>query len=187
MSLTRKFLLAMGIEEEKVDEIVKAHSETVTGLKDEIEKYKESESQLEEVKAELAKTKEKLKTAGDDAKYKAKYEEIKADFEEYKQDIEKKATKASKEKAFTDILKEVGIGEKRIAKILAVSGKEIDAIEFDEEGKLKDKDTLAKSIKEDWSDFIVTKQKQGAETKTPPANTGGEKMSRDDIRNAKRL
>ena len=185
MSLTRQFLKAMGIEEDKVDEIVKAHSETVSGLKDEIAKYKESESQLEEVKAELEKTKDKLKAAGDDAKFKTKYEELKADFDEYKKDIENKATKANKTKAFTDILKEVGISEKRIDKILAVSGKEIDGIEFDEEGKLKDKDTLAKAIKDDWGDFIVTKQKQGAETKTPPANTGGEKMSRDDIRNIK--
>ena len=33
MSLTRKMLKAMGIEEEKIDQIIEAHSETVDSLK----------------------------------------------------------------------------------------------------------------------------------------------------------
>ena len=40
MALTRSFLKALGIEEEKIGEIINAHSETVSGLKAEIEKYK---------------------------------------------------------------------------------------------------------------------------------------------------
>ncbi len=38
MALTRKFLAALGIEDDKVDEIIQAHTETVNGLKDEIVK-----------------------------------------------------------------------------------------------------------------------------------------------------
>lgn len=182
MSLSRKFLIAMGIEEDKVDEIVKAHSETVAGLKDEIEKYKSEAGNLEEVKAELAKAKEELKAVGDDAKYKVKYDEIKAEYDKYKSDIANKETKANKTKAFSDMLKEAGIGAKRIEKILAVSGKEIDSIEFDEEGNPKEKETLLKSIKEDWGDFIETQTKKGASTAKPPANTGGGKMTKEEIR-----
>ena len=40
MALTRKCLSALGIEAEKIDEIISAHTETVDGLKDEIAKYK---------------------------------------------------------------------------------------------------------------------------------------------------
>ena len=32
MALTRKFLTAMGIEDDKIDEIITAHSETVNAL-----------------------------------------------------------------------------------------------------------------------------------------------------------
>ena len=37
MALTRKMLKAMGIEDEKIDQIIEAHSETVDGLKGELE------------------------------------------------------------------------------------------------------------------------------------------------------
>ena len=41
MALTRKSLAVMGIEEDKIDEIINLHSETVNGLKAEIDKYNE--------------------------------------------------------------------------------------------------------------------------------------------------
>ena len=34
MSLTRKFLSALGIEDDKVDEIISAHTDTVNALKE---------------------------------------------------------------------------------------------------------------------------------------------------------
>ena len=46
MALTRNFLKALGIEEEKIGEIINAHSETVTALKADIEKYKEDAEKL---------------------------------------------------------------------------------------------------------------------------------------------
>ena len=41
MSLTRKMLKAMNIEEEKIDQIIEAHTETVDGFKDKVNEYKE--------------------------------------------------------------------------------------------------------------------------------------------------
>ena len=38
MALTRRALKAMGIDEEKIDEIIALHTETVDGLKAEISK-----------------------------------------------------------------------------------------------------------------------------------------------------
>lgn len=40
MALTRKMLKAMGIEDEKIDQIIDAHTETVEGLKDQVSSYK---------------------------------------------------------------------------------------------------------------------------------------------------
>ena len=40
MALTRKFLSALGIEADKIDEIINAHSETVDALKEERDNFK---------------------------------------------------------------------------------------------------------------------------------------------------
>ena len=61
----------------------------------------------------------------------------------------------------------------------------MDSIEFDDEGKVKDKDEILKSIKEEWSDFIQTADVKGANTENPPANTGGKTMTKDDIMKVK--
>ena len=46
MALTRKFLKALGIEDEKVDEIISAHTETVDALKAERDGYKADAEKL---------------------------------------------------------------------------------------------------------------------------------------------
>jgi hypothetical protein len=46
---------------------------------------------------------------------------------------------------------------------------------------LKDKKALAKSIADDWSDYVVTVGEQGAKPATPPANTGGQTMTKESI------
>ena len=58
---------------------------------------------------------------------------------------------------------------------------DVDAIEFDDDGKIKGADDLTKSIKSEWADFITTTETKGAETPTPPSNNGGGKMSKADI------
>ena len=40
MALTRRALKAMGIEDEKIDEIITMHTDTVDGLKADVAKYK---------------------------------------------------------------------------------------------------------------------------------------------------
>ena len=58
---------------------------------------------------------------------------------------------------------------------------ESDAARDEWYGKIKDADGLKKSIKEEWSDFIVTQSEQGAQTANPPQNTGGAKMTMAEI------
>lgn len=173
MSLTRKFLKAMGIEEEKIDQIIDAHSDTVSALKDEMADYKANAEKLTSVQKELDKMKADAKAAEEkDGKdpYRVKYEAIKEDFENFKKDIATKEAKANKEKLYSELLKECGISEKRINAILKVT--ELDSMEVDENGKLKDAKDLTKSIKEEWADFITKTEPKGADVATPPKGNG---------------
>ena len=55
MALTRKYLTALGIESEKIDEIISAHTETVDGLKEQLRQFEADAKKLPEVQAELDK------------------------------------------------------------------------------------------------------------------------------------
>jgi hypothetical protein len=181
MSLSRKFLKAMGIEEEKIDQIIDAHSETVNALKDEMADYKADAEKLTEAQKEIAKLKkeaEEIEKKGEKDPFKVKYEAIKEEFEDFKKEIEAKETKANKEKLYSELLKEAGVSEKRIAAILKVS--DLEKVEIDSDGKLKEAKELTKSIKEEWADFITKTESKGAEVATPPAG-GAKTLTKEDI------
>lgn len=170
MALTRKMLKAMGIEEDKIDEIVDAHSETVTALKKDRDKYKEDAEKLPEVQKLYDDLKEEVDKKADDP-YKEKYEKEHKDFEAYKKSIDAEKTKAKKLEAYKGLLKEAGISEKRIDAIAKITS--MDDIELDADGKIKDSDKKIEAVKEEYSEFVVTEDTKGADTKTPPENTGG--------------
>ena len=203
MALSRKFLSALGLEGDKVDEIITAHSETVDALKEERDKAKkEAENLKEEVQKlktdadklpDLQKEITELKKAAEEAEaengenaWKVKYDamveerdQIKADFDKYKSDTTAKETKAAKEKAYRALLKEVGVTEKRIDSVIRVT--DLEKIELDDDGKAKDASELKKAIKEDWADFIPVKSEQGAETATPPETHTGSAKTKEEI------
>ena len=167
MAFTRKMLKAMGIEDEKIDQIIDAHSETVDALKADRDTYKEDAGKLAAVQKEL----DALKAKGDDG-YKAKYEAEKAAHDALKADIAAKETKQAKTDAYRELLKGANIDEKRIATILRAEAPTIDKIELDVDGKIKNAEQYTANIKSDWADFIVTQSAKGANTATPPANGG---------------
>ena len=167
MAFTRKMLKAMGIEDEKIDQIIDAHSETVDALKADRDAYKEDAAKLAAVQKEL----DALKAKGDDG-YKAKYEAEKAAHDALKADIAAKETKKAKTDAYRELLKGANIDEKRIATILRAEAPTIDKIELDADGKIKNAEQYTQSIKSDWADFIVTQSAKGTNTATPPANGG---------------
>ena len=188
MALSRKYLQGMGLTAEQVTAIIEANEETINGLKDEIEKYKsaseDSGKKLSKVQKELDSIKEEAENGK--SPYKVKYEALKEEMEklqkqynDYKADVDAKEIKSKKAEAYKKLLKETGVSEKRIDAVLRVT--DINSLEFDEEGKLKNVDELVKNIKSEWNDFIATESTQGAVTSTPPANNGGKKMTRADI------
>ncbi len=182
----KEILSKAGVDSENMKEAVNAiidgHTTSIEALREERDSYKEQAQKADDLAKQLEKVQKDLKEATSDEaeeKFKTKYEMLKEEFKEYKKGIEAKATKENKAKAYRDILKEAGISEKRIESVLKVS--DVDSIEFDEDGNVKDKDELLKGIKEEWSDFISTADVKGAETETPPANTGGQTMTKEDI------
>lgn len=162
MALTRKMLKSMGLTDEQVDTIIEAHTDTVDGLKTDIEKYKGDAEKLPGVQKELS----DLKAAGDGG-YKEKYEKEKADFAKYKADQEAKETRVAKENAYRELLKAAGVSDKRIPAILKVT--DLNSVEL-EGDKVKDADKITEGVKTEWADFIETSNTSGTNTPTPPAN-----------------
>ena len=176
MAFTRKFLSALGIEADKVDEIIAAHTEVTDALKEERDKYKADAERLPDIEKRLTEAEKKME--GDDP-YKEKYEALQKEYEDYKADVSNKETTAKKESAFRHVLKDIGIPDKRIDSVIKVS--DINGIELTEEG-IKDEETLKAKLKEEWSDFIATKSTEGVPSANPPSNTGKATMTKEQIR-----
>ena len=171
MAFTRRFLSALGIEAEKVDEIINAHIEVVDGLKEERDNFKKDAEKLADVEKELTKAKEKLAKNGEgETVSKEDYDKLKKEYDDYKADITAKNTRTEKENAFRELLKSVGVSEKRFNAIIKVS--DIDGLELNKDGKIKDAEKHTENVKTEWSDFIETTTVKGADTANPPANNG---------------
>lgn len=176
MALTRKFLNAMGIEPEKVDEIIAAHTDTVDALKEQRDSYKADAEKLPAVQKELDEIKANAEKDGGkvwETKYNAMKEEkekVEKELKDFKAETEAAATKEAKDKAYRALLKEIGVSEKRIDAVMKVTS--LDDIELDEKGNIKDAENRKQTAKNEWADFIVTQGQQGASTATPPQGNG---------------
>ena len=152
MGLTRKYLSALGIEAEKIDEIINAHVEVVDSLKEQRDSFKAEADKLTAITLERDSLKEELKKAAgaNDERYnnlkaeldkaksdnealqneynksKSDNESLKNEFEAFKADVSVKETRAKIENAYRNVLREVGVSEKRINSIVRVTN--IDAM-----------------------------------------------------------
>lgn len=167
MALTRKMLKAMGIEEEKIDQIIEAHTETVDALKADRDSYKKDASALKDVQREL----DELKAKGDDG-WKEKHDKVKKEYEEYKSDVEGKQARETKEKATRAYFESVGITGKNLEIAIRGSRAEIDGLEMDGE-KIKDTASLKALVDGDFASLVTTTTTKGASTATPPAGGQG--------------
>lgn len=172
MALTRKFLSALGIEADKIDEIISAHTETVDGLKEQLKQAKEAADKLPKVQEQLDSLKEATKNSGD-------YAKLKEEFDKYKADVANKETLAAKKAVLSKIAKDAGLSEAGVAKALKYT--DFSTIELDDKGEAKDSKALLKSLKEEWPEYIKTTNTAGANTANPPASTGKAYKSKDEI------
>ena len=134
---------------------------------------------LEKAEQERDEFKAKAPKDGEATVLKADYDKLQGDFENYKNEIKEKETRATKEVAMRELYKSIGISEKRLDAVLKVTN--IDEVELDKEGKVKDADSRKEAAKTEWADFIETTTTRGTLTPTPPANNGGSKMTKADI------
>lgn len=171
MALTRKFLKAMGIEDEKIDQIIEAHTETVSGLKESLEKAQADAKALPGVQKELDAAKADIEAAKKDD-WKEKHDALKKEYEAYKGEQTAKETKAAKEAAALAYYESKGIKGKNLAIALRGSREEIDALEL-EDGKIKDAKALDALISGDFSGMVEKLTEHGASVAHPPANNGG--------------
>ena len=194
MALSRKFLTALGIEADKIDQIIEAHTDSLEGIKAERDKYKEQidngKNDVDAKAKELADTRKELEDLKKQVETDAKeregkdYDKLKKEFDDYKAEQEAKATRAAKESALKELLTDMKMSDKGSKQVLKWMG--VADIELDEDGKIKDASNLRKSIKEDWGDYIQSEGAKGADTSTPPENNGGKKYStKEEILNIK--
>lgn len=138
--------------------------------------------------------KEQLKTAqdgleeaqknggGDDSKWKEKYESERDAFKKFKDEQTAKDSRAAKEAAYKKLLTEAKVSAKVIDNVLKVTN--MDDIELDEKGQIKDAADVKKKIESDWSGFIEKSNTTGANVNNPPKNDGetGTYTSREEAR-----
>lgn len=169
MALTRSLLKALGLNDEQISSIIEAHTDTITGLKDSLKTAEEKAKRFDDVEKEL----NELKSKGTED-YKAKYEAEHTAFENYKSDVTAKETKAAKEKAVSTYYESKNITGKNLSIAMRGSKAEIDGIELDGNGKIKDTSVFDMLINGDFAGLVSTERTEGADTKNPPTNTGGD-------------
>ena len=174
----REILSAAGVTSENmseaVDKIIDGHVTSVNALREDIAKYKADAEKLTTVQKEL----DDMKANSNDD-WKEKHDKLKGEFDQYKNDVQAKETHAAKEAAYRAILKDAGLSEKGIEK--AIKYAEWDKIELETDGKLKGASDHIKSVKEEWAEYVTTTTTTGAKTSNPPANSGGAKLTKEDI------
>lgn len=173
----REILSAAGVDSEHAHEAVEAiidgHLSSIEALREEVAKYKEEAEKLPAVQKELDGFKK-----GED--WQKKYEAKEKEFNDYKNEITAKETKVAKEKAVRAYFEGKKITGKNLEIAMRGCKAETEAVELDGD-KIKDTATLDALVEGDFAGLVVTTEVKGANTSTPPANTGGGKMSRADI------
>lgn len=170
MALTRKMLKAMGIEEEKIDQIVEAHTETVEALKNEREELKQKASDFEKVQKEL----DELKSAAQSG------EDWKGKFEKLSAEVESGKRQSAAAEAYKKLLKDSGVDARRIDTVMRADKDVISGLELDKNGGIVGEDKISEKIKSEWADFIAKDIELKTAPDTPPEQIKT-KMSKAEI------
>ena len=161
MSITRKFLKALGIEDDKADQIIEAHTEVANGLKADLERYKTDAGKLTEVQAEL----DALK-ATKDSDLQDQYDQLKIELENEKAGRKKDRQEAAIRQELT------AMGAQDVDYLLYKLGDTSEL--FDKEDHIKDKDAFAEKTKADYPNQFKAEPAKSKGTPPPPAGNRGE-------------
>lgn len=159
MALTRKFLKALGVSEEAIEEIITAHTDVTDDLKTQLKAAQDAQKQLETVTAERDELQKKLNDP-------AQADRV-AELEKQVAEYQNRESTAQKRTALTALLEKIGIDKRGFSRVLAAT--DLDGVEMDGEN-IKDADKLAESLKTEWSDLITEPGATGKPPQTPPQN-----------------
>lgn len=160
------------VSKDVLKKIFDLHTDSIDDLKDTV---KELKTDLEKAERERDDYKAKAPKEGEETVLKSEYDKVKKEFDDYKTGVETDKLNDKKKLAYSELLKENKVSEKRINSILRLT--KLDDIELDKDGKIVDADKHNENIKSEWSEYIETTTEVGAETKTPPAGGGGSDKS----------
>lgn len=164
-------LKAMGIEDEKIEQIIEEHVESIDGLKAERDRYMSGAEEAEGLRKQLEEAKAAGEGAGEyEEKYKAKCKEL----DDYKAEVAGEKAAAEKRGLYRQLLESAGVDPKRIETVLKVSDLENVTVK---DGAIEDADKLTESIKADWADFIATTTVKGADVAHAPKGEGGKDIN----------
>lgn len=160
--VTRKFLVALGIEAEKVDQVVEAHSADMNEIKE------ERDTALEAAKGipDVTKQRDALQKELDDLKAKAPdAAKVQKDFDDYKLQVETEKATAKAGAALRKALLDKGANEAAVD--LMVSAHDMKTVEMDGDN-LKDVDATVKPFMDKHAGLFGTESSEGVPGGKPP-------------------
>ena len=164
MALTRNFLKSMALTDEQVSAIIEAHADTVESLKKQITDAQQAAGSTQAAEQERDQLKQQLedlrKTSGDAAK-------VQADFDAYKQQVEGEKLTARKTSALDAFFKEKGV-QRDSFRAAMLKAWNMDGVELNDDGTLKNQDAIASTITTDYADFVATTNPTGVPPVNPP-------------------
>lgn len=149
--------------DDKVEAILDALHKETDGLRNQLDEEKTARTQAEKDRDAA--------NGGKEAAEKA--------LTDYKAQQTQKDTHAAKEAKFRELLKSAGVLDKYADRVVRLSGEDIDKLELDDKGEVKDAKKHTDSLKADWGDFVATTTTTGAKVDTPPTNNSG--VSKEDF------
>lgn len=180
----REILSAAGVDDEHmsdaVNKIISGHTASIEALREERDNLKTENAKIATLETENASLKDKV------SKFEGKdYDALKKEYDDYKTSVAAKETRQKKEAAYTKVLKDAGINERHFAKIIKYS--DVDGLELDDKGELKNaKDVLA-SVKTEWSDHVAGTNPEGVPDSNPPEGRGQDDKTYDTSNAQKRV
>lgn len=162
MALTIKMLKDLGIEQDAIEAIVKAHGDTVDALKAERDAALDRASIAEEKAGEAGKQ--------EIDKLTKELAEKSSEFENFKKSVDAEKADAEKAKLYRQLLVEQGVDARRIDSIMRVT--DLSGVSV-KDGEIEDADKLSEDIRDTWADFIGTVKTKTAKVDTPPATDPG--------------
>lgn len=172
MALTRSFLKAMGLNDEQVNSVIEAHTDTIDALKKERDDWKGKAETVETLTRERDEAVEKLSKAGD-------VQKVQKEFDDYKQQVEDERKYAVDTSDLLDIANAAGI---RRPRWLEIAARDFDRskIKRGEDNAITNRDELIEVMKSSNADFIATTDTKGVPPANPPTG-GGQTFTKADI------